>query len=98
MSGNVLTRDDTMLGVCEALGEDFGFNPVWLRIGFALALFLSPVGAIAAYAGLGLLVGVSRLIAPNPAAAPAPEEVEAGTAAAETPAAEAEAEPLPIAA
>ena len=25
-------RGDTMLGACEALGQDFGFNPNWLRI------------------------------------------------------------------
>ena len=26
-------RNDTILGVCEAIGQDFGFNPLWLRLG-----------------------------------------------------------------
>jgi phage shock protein PspC (stress-responsive transcriptional regulator) len=28
-------RSHTILGVCEAIGEDFGFNPVFLRVPFA---------------------------------------------------------------
>ena len=28
-------RSHTILGVCEAIGEDFGFNPVFLRIPLA---------------------------------------------------------------
>ena len=28
-------RSDTILGVCEALGQDFGFNPTYLRIALA---------------------------------------------------------------
>ena len=28
-------RSHTILGVCEAIGEDFGFNPVFLRMPFA---------------------------------------------------------------
>lgn len=73
---SVLARDHTLLGICEALGEDFGFNPVFLRIALSLALFFSPVGAIAVYAGLGLLVAFTRFVAPNPKpAAPAEPEV-----------------------
>ena len=75
---SVFARDHTILGVCEALGEDLGFNPVLLRIAFALGLFFSPLGAPALYAGLALLVAFTRLVAPNPkqtapeAEAPAP--------------------------
>ncbi|MDB5694146.1 MAG: hypothetical protein JWO81_3209, partial [Alphaproteobacteria bacterium] len=25
-------RDDNILGICQAVGDDFGFNPLWLRI------------------------------------------------------------------
>ena len=25
-------RTHTILGVCEAIGEDFGFNPIFLRV------------------------------------------------------------------
>ena len=31
---NLLLRNDTILGVCEALGQDFGINPTWLRVAF----------------------------------------------------------------
>lgn len=77
---SVFARDHTILGVCEALGEDLGFNPVLLRIAFAVGLFFSPLGAPALYAGLGALVAFTRLVAPNPRpaavseAAPAPAE------------------------
>lgn len=63
--GNLLLRNDTFLGVCEGLGQDFGFHANWLRIAFALAFFFSPVGVVAAYLGLGLIVAVSRLAFPN---------------------------------
>ncbi|HEX8126276.1 MAG TPA: PspC domain-containing protein [Allosphingosinicella sp.] len=70
---SVFARDHTMFGVCEALGEDLGFSPVFLRIAFAVALFFSPIGALAAYAALGALVLFTRLVAPVPRQAPGPE-------------------------
>lgn len=83
---SVLARDHTILGVCEALGEDFGFNPIWLRLLFAVPLMYMPVAVLAAYLGLGAIVFVSRLLAPVPgrrkparqaeAQAPAPAELE----------------------
>ena len=54
-----------LLGVCACLGEDFGFNPIWLRIAFGAALIWSPVAVIGAYLGLGVIVLASRLIFPN---------------------------------
>lgn len=62
----VLAREDTMLGICEALGEDFGFNPTFLRVALALLLFWSPLAAIGLYLGAGALVAMTRWIAPNP--------------------------------
>ena len=64
-------RDDTFFGVCEALGEDFRFNPQFLRVGFALALFFNPLAAVAAYVAAGALVAITRWAVPNP---PAPVE------------------------
>ena len=29
---SLIARDDTFLGVCQALGDDLGFNPLWLRL------------------------------------------------------------------
>jgi phage shock protein C len=72
-STNVLARDDTFLGVCEALGEDFGFNPLWLRIALGVAVLWNPLWALAAYAGLGTIVAAARWIAPKPRRAAAAE-------------------------
>lgn len=70
--GNLFTRDDTVLGVCQGLGDDLGFNPLWLRIAFAVGVYLNPVAAIGTYFGLGILVLATRLIVREPRrAAPA---------------------------
>ena len=81
-AANLFTRDDTLLGVCEALGQDFGFNPLWLRLAFTLAVFWNPVAAIGVYLALGTAVLLSRLIFPDPrlAAQPEAELVEADAA------------------
>ncbi len=67
-----LRRPHTVLGVCEALGEDFGFNPLWLRIAFAAGLFFNTALAFGLYFGLGALVALSRWIAPVGQASAAP--------------------------
>jgi phage shock protein C len=59
-------REDTMLGICEAVGQDFGFNPNYLRVAFGAVLVLNPVAVIAGYFALGLLVFASRMIVRNP--------------------------------
>ncbi len=78
---SVLARDDTFFGVCYALGEDFGFNPIWLRLGFALALFFNPLATLGVYAGLGVLVAVLRWLVPNPRIAFAVDEGQGETGA-----------------
>ena len=68
-------RQHTILGVCEAIGEDFGFNPILLRVPLAASVLWSPVWAIAAYFALGAVVLASRLMFGRPksvAAASAP--------------------------
>ncbi|MBB3763717.1 PspC domain-containing protein [Sphingomicrobium lutaoense] len=64
MKENLLTRNDTLLGICQGLGEDFGFNPLWLRLAFIAPLFWFPAQMVALYLGLGLVVLVSRLLFP----------------------------------
>ena len=64
-------RSHTILGVCEAIGEDFGFNPVFLRIPFAASVIYSPTMAIAVYFALGAVVLASRLLFPRPKTAQA---------------------------
>jgi len=58
-------RSHTILGVCEAVGEDFGFNPVFLRIPFAASVIYSPMLAIGVYFALGAIVLGSRLFFPK---------------------------------
>jgi len=55
-----------MLGVCQGLGEDFGFNPIWLRIAFGATLLVNPIAVVGTYLGLGVLVATSRLVFPRP--------------------------------
>ena len=69
----LIARDDTFLGICEGLGEDFGFNPTWLRIAFAVSLLWNPIAVISIYLGAGVLVLLTRLISPNPRRAVAAE-------------------------
>lgn len=57
-------RNDTFLGVCEAIGRDFGFNPNWLRVIFAPFILVSPVLTLAAYFALGAFVLLSRRLYP----------------------------------
>lgn len=86
---SLIRRDDTFLGICQAIGEDFGFNPVFLRIAFALPVMFFPAATLAAYLGLGVIVLLSRILAPRPKrkAAAAVETVEATpTARVEAPA------------
>lgn len=94
---NLITRDDTMLGVCQALGDDFGFNPLLLRVAFAVPLVWSPALAAGVYLALGAAVMVSRLIIREPrrtVAVPTPAEAPALPTADN----EAEAEALAVAA
>jgi phage shock protein PspC (stress-responsive transcriptional regulator) len=58
-------RSHTILGVCEALGEDFGINPMFLRVPFAASVLWSPTMAVAIYFALGAVVLASRLLFPK---------------------------------
>ena len=72
---NLFRRRDTFFGICEAIGQDFGFNPLWLRLAFVAPLFFFPVQTFIGYFALGLVVLASRLLFPakvKAAAQPAP--------------------------
>lgn len=62
-------RSHTILGVCEAIGEDFGFSPIFLRVPFAASVLYSPMWAVIAYFALGAVVLASRLLFPKAKAA-----------------------------
>lgn len=57
-------RPDTFLGVCEAIGQDFGINANIPRIGFAAFVLISPMAVAGIYVLLGIAVAVSRLAVP----------------------------------
>ena len=61
---NLFRRRDTFFGICEAVGQDFGFNPLWLRLAFVAPLFFFPVQTFIGYFSLGLVVLASRLLFP----------------------------------
>ena len=82
---NLLLRNDTILGVCEAIGQDFGFNPTSLRVAFVAPIYWNPALIVGAYLALGLVVAATRFAFPDrkrapAAAAPALVEVETCTA------------------
>ena len=57
-------RGHTVLGVCEAIGEDFGFNPLYLRVALAPLVLWDLKAAVGLYLALGLAVLLSRLLFP----------------------------------
>ena len=65
-------RNDTILGVCEAIGRDFGFNPTYLRLAFVAPIFFAPIATIGVYLALGVIITLSRLAAPDQAVAAPP--------------------------
>jgi phage shock protein C len=70
---NLFLRNDTILGVCQGLGEDFGFNPTYLRLVFAGLFYFSPLWVVGAYVALGLTVALSRWVYPVPEPETRPE-------------------------
>lgn len=63
-------RDDTFLGVCASLGEDFGFNPILLRAALAPLLVSNPLVVGGIYAAAGLLIALLHWMVPNPRTRP----------------------------
>lgn len=55
---------DSLFGVCQMIGEDFGFNPLFLRLGFLGLGFFNIPASVGAYALLGLSVAASRWLFP----------------------------------
>src|SRR3546814_14379306 len=74
---NLFRRRDTFFGICEAVGQDFGFNPLWLRLAFIAPLFFFPVQTFMAYFLLGGVVLAARLLFPARKAEAAPSALPA---------------------
>ena len=67
-------RGDTLLGVCEAMGQDLRINPIWLRTIFATLLLWNPEVVVIAYLALGVVVAVTRWLIPDRQAAVSAQE------------------------
>ena len=89
---SIFARNDTLLGICQAIGEDLGFNPTYLRVALAVTVFFNFGAAVAVYLAAGVVVLASRLLyrsprklAPQPVVetAPVQEAAEATTVHAE---------------
>lgn len=65
---SLFARDDTFLGVCEGLGEEFGFNPLPLRVALGIALLWNPVAVVSGYLAVGVAIAVARWFYPMRAA------------------------------
>lgn len=79
---NTFMRSDTLFGICEAIGQDFNINPLWIRLAIVPAIFFAPVLTLGVYLAAGVAVLASRLMFPVKAVAEA-----VATPAAATPAA-----------
>lgn len=64
-SNNIALRNDTLLGVCEALGHDLGINPNFLRIPLGAGIIFAPMLMVGIYLALGAVVFVSRTFFPD---------------------------------
>ena len=54
-------RDAKLVGVCSTLGERFGIDPTFLRVGFVAALlFIGWEVALVTYAALGIYFSIQR--------------------------------------
>ena len=54
-------RDAKLVGVCSTLGDRFGIDPTFIRIGFVAAIFLiSWEVALVTYAALGIYFSIQR--------------------------------------
>lgn len=56
---------DNLFGICNAVGEDLGVNPLWPRLVFATTFIFDPVVVIASYFALGAFILVARLVFPR---------------------------------
>jgi phage shock protein PspC (stress-responsive transcriptional regulator) len=69
---NLFLRHDTILGVCQGLGEEFGVSPTYFRLVFAGLFYFSPLWVVGTYVLLGLGIALARWLAPAQPAATAP--------------------------
>ena len=74
-------RGDTILGVCEGIGQDLGFSPLYLRLVFASLFYFDPLMVAGSYLALGTGLALARWLYPVAAAPVAPAAAPAAPAA-----------------
>jgi len=52
---------DNLFGICHALGDTFGFNPLYLRIALLVAVMVNAEATLVAYFAAGIAVLVAKL-------------------------------------
>ena len=52
---------DNLLGVCHAMGDTFGFNPLYLRLAFLVVVMLNAAIAVGIYFVAGIAVLAAKL-------------------------------------
>lgn len=61
----IFDRPETIFGVCEALGDDFGISAHWFRAALFVLVIVWPVATLAAYLGLAVVILATRLAFPD---------------------------------
>ena len=61
----IFDRPETILGVCESLGDDFGISGNWFRAALFPLLLWQPLWTVVGYLLLAGVVLASRLIFPD---------------------------------
>ena len=61
---SLFAREDTLLGVCQGLGEEIGIDPLFPRLAFALGLFFSLEATVVVYLTLGVALALFRWVLP----------------------------------
>ncbi|WP_374942343.1 PspC domain-containing protein [Sphingomonas sp.] len=70
-----IAKKDNLFGICAALGEDFGFNPLYLRIALSVGILWNPLAMFGGYLALGLVVLATRLLCPDAKTSAATAEI-----------------------
>ena len=77
---NLLTRDDTLLGICEGLGEELGFHANYLRVALGASLLWNAEVIVVGYLAVGMVLAVTRWLWPRRSVATEPVVVAAPAA------------------
>lgn len=64
-SQSAAAKQDNLFGICAVLGEEFHFNPLFLRLALAISLLWSPAIVLAVYFYTGIVLLVTRRLFPR---------------------------------